>query len=306
MTRWERLPLPGSNQAWRRIRGGCKLDNLSLVSSGSALTTRIAAVIACILLLFLSRAEAQKKTVSPERVPTGMSITPTAAPGSSLQFLNPDLPGMPGYLADHPIATALSPDGNTLLVLTSGYNRVSDIKGKSIPVLSNEYVFIYDVTHNPPVKRQALLIPNTYMGMAWAPDGKTFYVSGGMDDNVHIFTQDQNPDQKESRWSESLPAIALGHKHGLGIDDGEESKDGLTKPIAAGLAVSKDGMRLLVANNANDSVSLIDLAQKKIIAELDLRPGKNDPAQKNVPGGEYPYDVVFKGNDKAYVSSLRD
>src|SRR6185437_2265133 len=223
-----------------------------------------------------------------------------------LQFLNPDLPGMPEYLADHPIATALSPDGNTLLVLTSGYNRVSDIKGKSIPVLSNEYVFIYDVTHNPPVKRQALLIPNTYMGMAWAPDGKTFYVSGGMDDNVHIFTQDQNPDQKESRWSESLPAIALGHKHGLGIDDGEESKDGLTKPVAAGLAVSKDGTRLLVANNANDSVSLVDLAQKKVVAELDLRPGRNDPAKKNVPGGEYPYDVAFKGNNKAYVSSLRD
>ncbi|HET9363382.1 MAG TPA: hypothetical protein VFP71_00185, partial [Candidatus Angelobacter sp.] len=98
-----------------------------------------------------------------------MSITPTAAPGSSLQFLNPDLPGMPEYLADHPIATALSPDGNTLLVLTSGYNRVSDIKGKSIPALSNEYVFIYDVTHNPPIKRQALPMPNTYMGMAWAP-----------------------------------------------------------------------------------------------------------------------------------------
>lgn len=219
-----------------------------------------------------------------------------------MQFLNPDLPGMPEYLADHPIATALSPDGNTLLVLTSGYNRVSDIKGKSIPALSNEYAFIYDVTHNPPVKRQALPIPNTYLGIAWAPDGKTFFVSGGMDDNVHIFTQDQD----EARWSESLPAIALGHKHGLGIDDGEESKDGLTKPVAAGLAISKDGTRLLVANSENDSVSLIDLAQKKVVAELDLRPGRNDPAKKNVPGGEYPYDVAFKGNDKAYVSSLRD
>ena len=233
-----------------------------------------------------------------------MSITPTAAPGSTLQFLNPDLPGMREFLADHPIATALSPDGNTLLVLTSGYNRVSDIKDKSIPALSNEYVFIYDVTHNPPVMRQALPIPNTYMGIAWAPDGKTFYVSGGMDDNVHVFTQDQSPDQEEARWSESLPAISLGHKHGLGASD-EEGK-GNNKPVAAGLAVSADGTRLLVANSANDSVSLVDLAQKKTIAELDLRPGKNDPAQKNVPGGEYPYSVVFKGNDKAYVSSLRD
>src|SRR5262249_21045566 len=49
-----------------------------------------------------------------QKLPTGMSITPEAARGSKLQYLNPDLPGMPEYLADHPIATALSPNGNTL------------------------------------------------------------------------------------------------------------------------------------------------------------------------------------------------
>lgn len=261
----------------------------------------VSVFLGCILLIGLcTRAEAQKKTASPERVPTGMSITPAAAPGSTLQLLNPDLPGMPEYLADHPISTALSPDGNTLLVLTSGYNRVSDIKAHSIPEFSNEYVFIYDVRQNPPAKWQVLPISNTYRGLAWAPDGKTFFVSGGMNDNVHIFTH------TEDRWSESLPAISLSHKYGLGIDDEESSKDGKTKPAAAGVAVSADGTRLLVANGQNDSVSLIDLAQKKVIAELDLRPGRTDPAKKNVPGGEYPYDVVFKGNDKAYVSTLRD
>jgi YVTN family beta-propeller protein len=257
----------------------------------------------CIFLflsLHLSAQTHKSKATPPESLPTGMSITPTAAPGSTLQFLNPDLPGMPEYLADHPISTVLSPDGNTLLVLTSGYNRVSDIKAHSVPDLSNEYVFIYDVRQNPPAKRQVLQIPNTYMGMAWAPDGKTFFISGGMNDNVHVFTQN------EDLWSESLPAISLGHKYGLGIDDEEGSKDGRTKPVAAGLAASGDGTRLLVANSQNDSVSLIDLTQKKVISELDLRPGKNDPAKRNTPGGEYPYGVVFKGNSKAYVSSLRD
>ncbi len=207
---------------------------------------------------------------------------------------------MPEYLADHPIATALSPDGNTLLVLTSGYNRVSDIKAKSVPELSNEYVFVYDVSQGAPAKRQVLQVPNTYMGIAWAPDGTKFFVSGGMDDNVHVFTQ------KEGRWSESLPAISLGHKYGLGVNDEEGAKDAKNKPVAAGVAVSADGARVLVANSANDSVSLIDLAQKKVVVELDLRPGRNDPARKNSPGGEYPYAVVFKGNDKAFVSSLRD
>jgi DNA-binding beta-propeller fold protein YncE len=229
-----------------------------------------------------------------EKLPTGMSITPEAARGSKMQYLNPDLPGMPEYLADHPIATTLSPNGNTLLVLTSGYNRVSDIKAKAVPELSNEYVFVYDVRQNPPAKLQVLQIANTYMGIAWAPDGGKFFVSGGMDDNVHVF------DWSGNHWSESLPPIPLEHKSGLGINDEEGTKESKNKPVAAGLAVSADGKRLLVANNANDSVSFIDLAQRKVIGELDLRPGKGQP------GGAYPYGVVFKGNDKAFVSCQRD
>lgn len=228
-----------------------------------------------------------------EKLPTGMSITPEAARGSKLQYLNPDLPGMPEYLADHPISTALSPNGNTLLVLTSGYNRVSDIKAKPVPELSNEYVFIYDVRQNPPAKLQVLEIANTYMGIAWAPDGGKFFVSGGKDDNVHVF------DWSGDHWSESIPPISLEHKSGLGVNDEEGAKEKNT-PMAAGLAVSADGKRLLVTNNANDSVSLIDLTQRKVISELDLRPGKGSP------GGAYPYGVAFKGDDKGFVSCQRD
>ena len=43
--------------------------------------------------------------------------------------------------------------------------------------------------------------------------------------------------------------------------------------------------------------------------ELDLRPGKSNPAQSGVPGGEYPFWVVVKGTGSgatAYVSSIRD
>lgn len=238
--------------------------------------------------------QAKSGAAHAQKLPTGMSITPEAARGSKLQYLNPDLPGMPEYLADHPIATALSPNGNTLLVLTSGYNRVSDIKAKPVPELSNEYVFVYDVRQNPPAKLQVLQIANTYMGIAWAPDGEKFFVSGGMDDNVHVF------DWSSDHWSESLPPIPLEHKSGLGINDEEGAKESKNKAVAAGLAVSADGTRLVVANNANDSVSLIDLTQRKVVGELDLRPGKGEP------GGAYPYGVAFKGNDKAFVSCQRD
>jgi DNA-binding beta-propeller fold protein YncE len=262
-------------------------------------------LLACLTGTSVFAQPALSASPAPQALPTGMSITPTAAPGSRLLFLNPDLPGMPEYLADHPIATALSPDGRTLLVLTSGFNRVYDIKAKIVPELSNEYVFVFDVTRNPPVKLQAVPVPNTFMGLAWAPGGRQFFVAGGQDDNVHLFSQKLLA-QGQGDWAEELPAIALGHKEGLGINDEEGSKDHKTKPLAAGVSVSRDGKRLLVANHMNDSVSLVDLERRKAVAELDLRPGKNDAARKGEPGGEYPYDVAFKGNDKAYVSCLRD
>ena len=103
-----------------------------------------------------------------------MSITPLAARGSTLQPLNPGLPGLPDFTVDHPISTAVSPDGNTLLILTSGYNRNNDAKGKAIPAQTGEYIFVFDIQQAKPVQRQALRIPNAYVGLAWAPMVRIF------------------------------------------------------------------------------------------------------------------------------------
>ena len=235
-----------------------------------------------------------------EPLPTGVSITPLAAPGTWFQTLNPDLPARPDFTVDHPITTALSPDGATLLILTSGFNRNFDAKGKVILDQSTEYVFVYDVRQPVPQKSQVLKILNTYVGIAWAPDGKRFYVSGGSNDNVRVF------EQSDGKWAQSGSAIALDHKNGLGVPFMHDGEIVSVSPVAAGLAVNSSGTRLLVANYQNDSVSLIDADSRKKIAELDLRPGINDPAKKGVPGGEYPYWVIFKGDDKAYVASQRD
>jgi YVTN family beta-propeller protein len=256
-----------------------------------------------VCLAFLSLfgcAELKRRVPAAEDLPTGMSITPLAARGSTLQPLNPDLPDLPDFTVDHPISTAVSPDGATLLVLTSGYNRNNDAKGKAIKAQTSEYIFAFDIRQTKPVQRQTLRIPNAYIGLAWAPDGSHFYAGGGKDDNVHVFTQ------ADGRWSETEKPIALGHKTGLGIPDRSETKVTPLEPMVAGLAVSPDGKRVLVANHENDSVSLIDLETRQVAAELDLRPGKINPAQKGVAGGEYPFGVVFTGGNKAYVSSLRD
>jgi hypothetical protein len=125
----------------------------------------------------------------------GQQITPLAPQDSRFEPMNPDLPDNPAWLAGQAVTTVVSPDGKTLLVLTSGYNRVynTDSAGFKWPD-SKEYVFIYDISKHTPVKRQVVQVPNTYNGIVFDPSGKAFYVSGGMGDfpfdkagdNVHI------------------------------------------------------------------------------------------------------------------------
>lgn len=226
------------------------------------------------------------------QLPTGVRITPTAARGAQFKRMNPDLPSLPGFQAGQAVSTALSPDGHTLLVLTSGYNRNRNAKGKFDPATSSEYIFVYDVKGSHPHKQQVLQVANTFSGIVWRPDGQAFYVAGGVDDNIHRYAMN------DGKWAEVKPAIALGHHNkGLGVN---------IRPMAAGIAVSPDGTRLLVANFENDSISEIDLRKARVLHELDLRPGKINPARTGVAGGEFPFWVAYRGNNKAYVSSMRD
>src|SRR5262245_62003965 len=75
----------------------------------------------------------------PIRLPNGFSITPDAAPHSVLTPLNPGMPGRRDVTLGQPVNTVLSPDGGTLLVLTSGYNREGNQR-------FDEHVFVFDVT----------------------------------------------------------------------------------------------------------------------------------------------------------------
>lgn len=258
---------------------------------GVAFTAAMAVVVNPALEAAPRASHVPNDIIAGELLPTGMRITPQAADGAVFQTLNPNLPTRPDYLADHAVSTVLSPDGHTLLVLTSGYNRNNAPDGKRIAAESNEYVFVYDVSKGTPVKRQVLQVPNTFVGIAWNPKRPEFYVAGGVDDNVHVYSL------SGSTWAETGTPIPLGHTSGLGLR---------VRPLAAGLAVNASGTRLMVTNYENDSVSLIDIDKRSEIAEIDLRPGKVNAAQAGVPGGEYPYAVAFRGDTKAYVSSQRD
>src|SRR5260370_2504976 len=71
-------------------------------------------------------------------IPTGQQITPTAAPGSTFVDLNPGLPDRPAYTAGQAVASLLSPEGKTLLVLTSGDNLIQDATRANIDQDSTE------------------------------------------------------------------------------------------------------------------------------------------------------------------------
>ncbi len=226
---------------------------------------------------------------APQIAPTGEAITPLATRGAVFEELNPHLTDLPNYTAGQASSLALSPDGKTLLILTSGFNRMFGPNGQIMLADSREYVFVYDVSGAKPRQLQALTVPDGFIGLAWAPSGSAFYVSGGVDDDVVEFTGAPGA-------FKAARTFKLGHKSGIGL---------LVRPEAGGLAVSPDGKRLLVANLQNDSVSLIDLTTGGI-TEQDLRPGVIDPTKLGEPGGSFPRAVVWTDEAHAYVASERD
>ena len=118
-----------------------------------------------VLVLLPQAALAQSQ---PEILPTGMSITPLAEPGTTFQFLNPGLPTLPDFRVDMAVTSVLSPDGGTLLILTSGFNQNLDATGNVDPNTSNEYVFVFDVTGPSPRQVQVIQIAtNAFDGLAW-------------------------------------------------------------------------------------------------------------------------------------------
>jgi YVTN family beta-propeller protein len=252
----------------------------------------------------------------------GQQITPLAPQGSQFVPLNPGLPDNPNWLAGQAVTTVVSPDHKTLLVLTSGYNRV--FNGNIVPpgpasaqynlADSNEYVFIYDISTPTAIQKQVVQLPITYNGIVFDPSGARFFVSGCTTDNVHTINLSAT-----GKWGEEqprTPQLALGHNNlGIGLNVKPNGATAINSqvgvyPCAAGLAISNDGKTLVVANYYNDSITVFTGGYPNWYrTELDLRPGKSSAAQAGVPGGEYPFWVAVKGNGSnatAYVSSIRD
>ncbi|HEY1869174.1 MAG TPA: bifunctional YncE family protein/alkaline phosphatase family protein [Candidatus Cybelea sp.] len=264
-------------------------------------------------------------------LPTGQTITPLAAPGAQLARLQTGLREDGDADAAGAMSLSLSPDGTTLLVLTSGYNsEYSQPDGKPIrfPVPDpltgatssvtspiTQWIFIYRVSADGALQpAQRIAIPDAFVGLAWAPDSHRFYVSGGIDDRVAVYAE------QGGTFALDAPEIILGHNTNAnaplpnydgGINAltaaGKRYSDGLGfSAMAASISLSADGRTLAVANLQNDSVSLVDTQSRKVLREVPLYTPGTLPAH-----GEYPYGVALATNaegamQSVYASSLRD
>lgn len=235
---------------------------------------------------------------------TGQYITPVAVSGAVQQFLNPGLAAYPSFVAGEAVRSQLSPDGNLLAVISAGQNSLYKPDGSVDTAASTQFIFLYDVAGQnraTPVLTQVLKQTNAHVGLAFAPDGNTLYAAGGNDDAGYVYVKNG------ARFVAAAP-IALGHFAPGATGNARNKGLGLAvQPNASGMALSSDGKTLVVANNYNDSISVIDTASRTLRYEHDLRPFfANNEGTAGGVGGSFPFAVVMKGNGVAYVSSDRD
>src|SRR5262245_36894133 len=155
----------------------------------------------------------QKKSPTPP----GLYITPTALPHAVQQLLNPGLANYPNFVAGEAVKAVVSPDGETLAILTAGMNSLyfpnvgepstNPNIGKIDTTASTQFLFLYDVSgtnKTSPVLKQVIQQPNAHVGLVWAPNSQTLYAAGGCDDAVYVYSRTGSSFGLSSK-------VALGH-----------------------------------------------------------------------------------------------
>jgi YVTN family beta-propeller protein len=165
--------------------------------------------------------------------------------------------------ADRPYAIAESPDGKTLAISNDGQ--------------STQSLMIVDaatgaIKQTVPYRRPEAL----FIGLAYAPDGSKLYASGGGSNKIRVFDV-----AADGRVTEGTP---------IALPAGVTRPFGDKGPFPAGLAVSQDGSKLYVANNIDNTMSIVSTATRTVLS--------------STPVGTNPYTVVLSKDGKtAYVSN---
>jgi len=152
------------------------------------------------------------KAASPQ-LATGQYITPTALRGSTQQFLNPQLPAYPSFVAGEAVRSQLSPDGTTLAILCAGQNSLDDAAGNLDVANSTQYIFLYDVSGShkqAPVLTQVIQQTNAHArkGYSGSPlqrstDQSGFFIRGQAPGDQAVHTASDIPISAYSTGSDA-------------------------------------------------------------------------------------------------------
>ncbi len=174
------------------------------------------------------------------QLPTGRTLDPA---------------GVAWDVGSMPLAMSLSPDGSKIVILLNGYRE------QGVQVLDRATGKI----------EQTATQTAAFLGLAFSPDGKTLYASGGNQDVVYRYAWSGN----RASLTDSLVLAVKTRPNG--------------NRYPAGLAPSPDGKYLYVAENLADSLAVIDLATGKVVQRLATE--------------RYPYGVAVTPDNSVFVSS---
>ena len=208
-----------------------------------------------LLLVVCGFAQAEEPTGDQKRVPVTL---PGMQPGGKILLPNQwslRPAGKQLKVGDFPVNIALHPTEPFAAVLHAGYGD-----HEIVIIELKEFVIVARVN-----------IPETFVGLAFSPDGSQIFASGAELEVVHQF------------------AFAKGF-----LSDHREIKiaDVKDKFVPAGLSLSKDGQQLYVANPWGDTVALVPLAEPAKISHMKLT------------AADYPYTTLPSADGKRLYISL--
>ncbi len=185
---------------------------------------------------------APTNSAEPRRLPTGAMLDPA---------------GTQSDVGSFPLSVVVSPDSAHLLLLLNGWRQ------QGVQVVDRRTGAVVQTAEQTAA----------FIGLAFSPDGRTVFASGGNTDAVYRYD-----------WN----GKRLARRDSLTIRVKRNPRSSGTS-YPAGLAVSRDGQRLYVAENLADSLAVVALASGKVV--------------QRIAAGRYPYAVVVGANGDVFVSS---
>lgn len=159
-------------------------------------------------------------------------------------------------LGSMPLGMAVAPGGKELVVVLGGWRE----QGIQVVDLSSKKV------------TQTIEQDAAFYGAAFSADGKELYVSGGNEDLIYVYS-----------WQNGKAALAKK------IVLGEKKADKTGSRYPAGIAASKRGNLIYVAENVGDSLAVVDPSSSRVVQRF--------------PTDHYPYAVEASSDGKVYVSA---